>query len=566
MSAEQRTAPIAEPGTLWLLWRLIWGAPLQFVAMAIERVALPCWPILAGLSARGYLDRTTGHSLSQLLACLLALGVALALRSGAGGSATRWAREASALLQRNLIGRSLERPSRQLLAADAAAIEQLREDLVFIGSLGDRACDLVGALLALGIALVVLRPIDAPLMSLLVLVAIGAAVAPTESLGSRAWPRAENDDRADSIAEIVGARRSIRAAVAEAQFIARVGELSRRRDSADLSERRRALVKTALCVAIPATMLGLALVVADTAMPGAGRSAGDAALLAGCGVAMVASGRRIGASASAYRLARAALGRIAHFLDGSPLDRLVATAPAFPAAAPQSPPTVGQFDRLDIRDLICRAPEGGAIDAIDAIDFSLRRGTLTVIIGPSGSGKTTLLRALLGLIELDRGVISWSATGGVETCGALTSAMAGYLPQTPRLLRGTLRENLTLGRPIDDAALVQALDQAGLGGTSAAWLNSAVGDERWPSAEQTVRLTIARCLIYRPPLIIFDDPAQISGDMLARAPDGAIDGHAMDQIIQRLQGGGATLLVVSQHAATIERADQRLVLHDKTKK
>ncbi|MDW5597158.1 thiol reductant ABC exporter subunit CydD [Conexibacter stalactiti] len=172
----------------------------------------------------------------------------------------------------------------------------------------------------------------------------------------------------------------------------------------------------------------------------------------------------------------------------------------------------------------------GRAPALDGLDASFEPGTLTALVGPSGAGKSTLLRLLARLAEPDEGCVEC----GDAELGALSREawwrQVAWLPQRPALLRGPLRETLTLQRPdASDAELALALARAGawevveeLAG-GAAGVSSAGGsltsaglahalvtpvgaDGRGLSGGQRQRLALAGALVSRAPLLLLDEP------------------------------------------------------------
>jgi len=177
------------------------------------------------------------------------------------------------------------------------------------------------------------------------------------------------------------------------------------------------------------------------------------------------------------------------------------------AALDAPPPTLGRLtgdELLVARDLVTEANPV-------AVDLAVRAGDRVVITGPSGAGKTTLLHALLGWRRVIRGTAQHAL------------APVGYVSVETALLSGSLRENLTLGVPLDDDVVLARLHSLGLGGERIEDLDTELlSDGRGLSAGERVRLVLARALLANAELIVLDDVA------------GVLDADARDQVRRTL--------------------------------
>ncbi|MEV4371698.1 ABC transporter ATP-binding protein [Nonomuraea sp. NPDC049637] len=227
--------------------------------------------------------------------------------------------------------------------------------------------------------------------------------------------------------------------------------------------------------------------------------------------------------------------------------------PLHPTPAPDGPPTTrlpAAPTTLEVRGLSVRHPGGRGVHDVD---LTLRRGTFTVVTGAVGAGKTTLVRALLGLLPLDAGTITWNGRPLPDPGAFLVPGRAAYASQIPRLFSETLRENLLLGLPAGDEALARALELAAVEDDLAAMpdgLETVVGPRGVRlSGGQVQRATAARALVRAPDLLVVDDVSS------------ALDVGTENLLWERIaRHGPATLLVVSSRRAALERADQVVVL------
>lgn len=200
---------------------------------------------------------------------------------------------------------------------------------------------------------------------------------------------------------------------------------------------------------------------------------------------------------------------------------------------------------------------GAELPVIRDLSFVAEPGKTTAIIGSTGSGKTTLLNLLLRLFDPQQGRITLDGAPVQElTRGQLADAVS-LVPQKPYLFSGTIASNLRFGREdATDDELWEALRVAqgedfvrerpkGLeepmsqGGTSV-------------SGGQRQRLSIARTLVAKPRVYLFDD----SFSALDVATDARLRAGLGDAT------GGATVIIVAQRVSTITEADQIIVLDD----
>ncbi|MFJ6300563.1 ABC transporter ATP-binding protein [Pseudarthrobacter oxydans] len=209
---------------------------------------------------------------------------------------------------------------------------------------------------------------------------------------------------------------------------------------------------------------------------------------------------------------------------------------------------------LEMRDVGFAYP-GADQPVLSGISFTARAGQTTAIIGSTGSGKTTLVNLMPRLFDATSGAVKMDGVDVRELHPDLLWGHIGLVPQRPYLFSGTVRSNLLYGKP--DATedelwtaleIAQARDfvermEGGLdapisqGGTNV-------------SGGQRQRLAIARALVKRPELYIFDD----SFSSLDTGTDARLR-----QALKR-STAGATLVIIAQRVSSIVDADQILVL------
>jgi ATP-binding cassette subfamily B multidrug efflux pump len=232
---------------------------------------------------------------------------------------------------------------------------------------------------------------------------------------------------------------------------------------------------------------------------------------------------------------------------------VIDTEPAL--APPVTPlPAGNEPGRLELRNVEFRYP-GAEQPVLHDISFTALPGRTTAIIGGTGSGKTTLVNLIPRLLDVTGGEL---LIGGVDVRDlerAEVSAAVGLVPQKPYLFSGTVATNLRYGnQAATDEELWQALDIA----QARDFVERMPGRLDSPisqggtnvSGGQRQRLAIARALVHKPGIYLFDDSFS--------ALDYATDARLRSALATEVTG--ATMIIVAQRVSTIRHADQILVL------
>jgi len=211
---------------------------------------------------------------------------------------------------------------------------------------------------------------------------------------------------------------------------------------------------------------------------------------------------------------------------------------------------------LELRGVGYRLP-GAEEPVLRGISLTARPGEVTAIIGSTGSGKTTMLNLIPRLMDATAGAVLVDGVDVRELDQRVLSKAVGLVPQKPYLFTGTVASNLRYGN-IDatDEELWQALATAqarnfveqmpdGLQARIAQGGTNVSGGQRQ-------RLAIARALVRRPEIYLFDD----SFSALDYATDAALR-TALER-----ETAEATVVIVAQRVSTIRGADRILVLDE----
>ncbi|MFE2424841.1 ABC transporter ATP-binding protein [Streptomyces hokutonensis] len=200
---------------------------------------------------------------------------------------------------------------------------------------------------------------------------------------------------------------------------------------------------------------------------------------------------------------------------------------------------------------------GAEEPVLKSIDLVARPGETTAVIGSTGSGKSTLLSLVPRLVDATDGEVLVDGVAVSTIDPVLLAKTVGLVPQKPYLFAGTVATNLRYGNPdATDEELWHALEVAQAKGFVEGLengLNSPIAQGGTNvSGGQRQRLAIARTLVQRPEIYLFDD----SFSALDYATDAALRAALAHETAE------ATVVIVAQRVATIRDADRIVVLDE----
>ena len=222
----------------------------------------------------------------------------------------------------------------------------------------------------------------------------------------------------------------------------------------------------------------------------------------------------------------------------------------------QTVPATDRGARLDVDGL--RFGYAVGVDVLRDLSFSVEAGTTVAIVGETASGKSTLTALLLRLIDPTAGRISIDGVPADRLEHGSLARHVALVPQTPFLFDDTVRDNVTLGEPIADDEVWQALRIAQAADFVEALphgLDTQLGERGTTlSGGQRQRLSLARALARRPRLLVLDDATS--------AVDPDIEQRILSGMRQRSGDHGTTMVLIAYRKATIALADEVLFLAD----
>ena len=237
------------------------------------------------------------------------------------------------------------------------------------------------------------------------------------------------------------------------------------------------------------------------------------------------------------------------------IDQVVSTQPSIAdPTVPVEPVTAS--GEVDFRGVTFGYP-GGEKPVLCDLSFHLRPGATTAIIGGTGSGKTTLLNLIPRFFDVKGGGVLVNGVDVREQRLDTLWQSIGLVPQQAYLFRGTIAENLRFGKEsATDAELWHALEVAqarDFVGAMPGQLEASVDQGGTNlSGGQRQRLAIARALVKRPAIYLFDD--------CFSALDAGTDARL--RFAFKREATKATVVIVAQRVSTILTADQIIVLDE----
>jgi len=199
----------------------------------------------------------------------------------------------------------------------------------------------------------------------------------------------------------------------------------------------------------------------------------------------------------------------------------------------------------------------GVTMVLDGITFTAEAGMHTALVGPSGAGKSTVFDLALGFLKATSGSIFLNDANPEQLINQNPGSV-GLVPQSPRVISGTLAENVSLlpQQNTDIKWASSCLKKVGLAGMLRAD-GAGVRDQLHPDAGQLSggeiqRLKLARALYRRPKILFLDEATS------------ALDAKTESKVLKMLEStkGEVTLVTIAHRISTVMNADKIIYLQD----
>jgi ABC-type multidrug transport system fused ATPase/permease subunit len=192
--------------------------------------------------------------------------------------------------------------------------------------------------------------------------------------------------------------------------------------------------------------------------------------------------------------------------------------------------------------------------ALQEVSFEIEPGKAIGVVGPTGAGKSTLIQVLLGLRTPTSGsyFLEDELASNLSEL-AWTQAFA-YVPQEPKLLHGTVAENISFFRKLDNHAIERAARLAHIHADIMGWQDqygTIIGQRADAvSGGQRQRICLARALAGRPFVLVLDEPTS------------NLDPHSESLVQESLETlkGSMTLILIAHRLSTLDVCDSAMVI------
>ncbi|GGF97179.1 ABC transporter ATP-binding protein [Paenibacillus aceti] len=546
--------------------RLFRYKPFLFILNGLLWGVFHSMPLLFGIGMQWFFDRATAGSEDYLwlAAPLIFLALVRFMRVGTFFVAfyewVTYIYHIEAILRTNMLAGIMRWPGRNLPASPGEAMSRFRDDVNEVVEYIESWVDFGGRLVFAIVSVVIMANINWKITLVAILPLLIVTLLNNLS-GNKARKYGQQNREATGritsfIAETFGAVQALKLGQAEEHVHRKFTELNEQRRRAALRDNLFRQWMRSLNQHVLSICTGLILLMCAAEMKAGRFTVGDFALyttyLTGIGFSISLFGYMV----YQHKRLKVSFDRMRTLFRPGEEDRIIEARETYLNSEPPELPVrqkkpEERLQRLEVKQLSYHYP--GSENGISKVNLRLKQGQFLVITGRIGSGKSTLVRALLGLLPKQEGEILWNGQA-VNAAGFLIPPRAAYTPQVPRLFSDTLKENIVLGQPNDEA--LQRAIRLSVMDKDIADLDDGLDTYVGPrgvmlSGGQIQRAATARMLMTGSDLFIFDD--------LSSALDVETEHKVWEGLFQEAD---VTCIAVSHRRAALTRADHIIVMKD----
>jgi ATP-binding cassette subfamily B protein len=212
---------------------------------------------------------------------------------------------------------------------------------------------------------------------------------------------------------------------------------------------------------------------------------------------------------------------------------------------------VGPLTQIALEDVTLRHDR---VVALDGVDLVLRAGETVAFVGPSGAGKSSIVKLVFGLYLPTEGRVRWNGADIRELDLVQLRRRIGVVTHDTHLFAGTVRDNLRFVKPeaTDDECMTALACAAALPIIAADGLDTRIGEGGIKlSGGERQRIAIARAMLRKPELIVFDEATSNLDSMTERA---------ITSTIRDVGRTARMTIIVAHRLSTVVHADRIVVL------
>jgi ATP-binding cassette subfamily B protein len=223
---------------------------------------------------------------------------------------------------------------------------------------------------------------------------------------------------------------------------------------------------------------------------------------------------------------------------------------------PKNPVNIQEMNDLEFTNVTFRH-QTATNNALEKINFEVKKGETIAFVGPSGSGKTTLVKLLVGLYQPHEGDILYNSHNSKVVDLDQLRSQIGFVTQDTQLFSGTIKENLLFVAPgATDADCMDVLNKSAcqtLLARADNGLDTMIGEGGVKvSGGEKQRLSIARALLRKPSLLVFDEATS--------ALDSLTEEEIGKTIRELSRNENHMTIIIAHRLSTIMHADNIFVL------